>query len=202
LKSENHHREYRRYYDVLELVPGASLTDVRKAYIRLKELYSTESLATIAVEDELPGDHKTQILSQVQEAYHRLRSLLEKDAQAANQRKSTAHKAVHATATSTEQQAFDGQSLKRIREELKISLEAIAAATRVPLQHLENIEEENFDDLPAEVFTRGFVVAYARHLALDVEKVVSDYMQRYREGKSVQVKRPGSRLLARLTGRK
>jgi len=202
LKSEIDHREYHRYYDVLELAPGASLTDIRKAYIRLKELYSTESLAIMAVEDEIPGDHKTQILTQVQEAYHRLRSLLEKNEQAANHSKITAHKAVHATVTSTEQQAFDGQSLKSIREELKISLEAIAAATRVPLQRLENIEEENFEDLPAEVFTRGFIVAYARHLALDVEKVVADYMHRYHEWKSVQVKKPGSRLLARLTGRK
>jgi len=195
------HREYDRYYDTLELKPGASLTDIRKAFIRLKELYSTESLATMAVEDEISGDHKSQILSQVQEAYHRLRSLLEKDERTANHSQNTPVKDAHASVATLEQ-TFNGQSLKRFREELKIRLDAIAAATRVPLQSLENIEEENFEELPAEVFTRGFIVAYARHLALDVEKVVADYMQRYQEWKSVQVKKPGSRLLARLTGRK
>jgi cytoskeletal protein RodZ len=85
---------------------------------------------------------------------------------------------------------------------LKIGLDAVASATRVPIQRLEDIEAENFADLPAEVFTRGFVVAYARHLALDVERVVADYMQCYGEWKAGQVKKSGSRFLAKLTGRK
>jgi hypothetical protein len=156
----------------------------------------------MAGDDEISGDHKIQILTQVQEAYHRLRSLLEKNERTANRHIITPDTDAHASDTSLEKQIFDGQSLKRIREELKIGLEAIAAATRVPLQSLENIEEENFEDLPAEVFTRGFVVAYARHLALDVEKVVAGYMQRYIEWKAVQKKKPRSRLLARLTGKK
>lgn len=200
MKSERDHREYRRYYDTLELDPGASLTDIRKAYIRLKELYSTESLAIMAVDDEIPGQQKTQILSQIQEAYQRLRSLMEKNEQNNNRNIRAADKAALTKVVDLEQQTYSGQTLKSIREELKIGLDAVAAATRVPLPSLENIEQENFEALPAEVFTRGFVVAYARHLALDVEAVVADYMQRYNSWKSVHTKKPRAGLLSRLTG--
>ena len=201
MKSDTNSQDFRRYYAILELEPSASLTDIRKAYIRLKELYSTESLAILAVEDEVPDDHKAQILSKIQEAYHRLRSRLEDDEQNTNGHKVTSDKVVLSKVAELEKQTYSGANLKRIREELKIGLDAVASGTRVPLPSLENIEQENFEELPAEVFTRGFVVAYARHLALDVETVVADYMQRYSDWKSVQAKKPRSRLLARLTGK-
>ena len=197
------HEAYRRYFDVLELAPGASLTDVRKAYIRLKELYSTDSLAIMAVDDDISGDYKAQVLAQIQEAYHRLRYMLEKKEREVNgQTIVVESQEDHPRVASSAEEVYSGSLLKKIREELQIGLEAVATATRVPLQSLEYIEQENFSGLPAEVFTRGFVVAYARHLALDVESVVADYMQRYREWKSEQDKKPGSGLLARLTGRK
>jgi len=202
LKSENNLSEDEQYYKVLELTPGASLTDVRKAYIRLKELYSSESLAIMAIEDESSDERNAQILAQIQEAYHRLRSLFEKDEHTVKGRTPIPGKVVHSKIAALEKQTYRGPNLRRIREELKIGLDAVASATRVPVQRLEDIEAENFPDLPAEVFTRGFVVAYARHLALDVERVVADYMQRYGEWKAGQVKKSGSRLLAKLTGRK
>ena len=202
MKSDADRQDDGSYYAVLELEPGASLTDIRKAYIRLKELYSTDSLAILAVEDEVPGDHKAMILTQIQEAYQRLRSRLEDDEQTVNGHKVTSDKATLSKVAELEKQTYSGANLKRIREELKISLDAVASGTRVPLPSLENIEQENFEALPAEVFTRGFVVAYARHLALDVETVVADYMQRYIDWKSVQAQKPKSRFLARLTGKK
>jgi hypothetical protein len=156
----------------------------------------------MAVEDEIPGDHKGKILTQIQEAYHRLRSRLEDDEQTANGHRVTSDKAALSKVAELEKQIYSGENLKRIREELKIGLDAVASGTRVPRISLENIEQENFEALPAEVFTRGFVVAYARHLALDVETVVADYMQRYNDWKSVQAKKPRSRLLAKLTGKK
>ena len=201
MKFETDHRDMGHYYAMLELEPGASLTDIRKAYIRLKELYSTESLAILAVEDEIPSDHKAKILTQIQEAYHRLRSRLEEDEETSNGSQVIADRVARSKVSELEKQTYTGENLKRIREELKIGLETVAAATRVPLPSLANIEQENFEELPAEVFTRGFIVAYARHLALDVETVVADYMERYNNWKSGHEKKPRSRFLARLTGK-
>jgi cytoskeletal protein RodZ len=43
------------------------------------------------------------------------------------------------------------------------------------------LESENFEGLPPAVYTRGFVVNYARHLKLNQEEVAEDYMKRYHE---------------------
>jgi hypothetical protein len=193
---------YRRYYEVLELKPGAPLAEIRKAYIRLKELYSTDSLAILAIDDEISADYRTQILEQIQEAYHRLRSLLDKEQHSSMKPIGGEEKPALSPTAMNGTQTYSGPMLQRIREERRVGLDAIAAATRVPIQSLENIEREDFKALPAEVFTRGFVVGYARHLALDVDKVVADYMQRYGEWKARSGKRTGSRFLARLAGKK
>jgi cytoskeletal protein RodZ len=54
-----------------------------------------------------------------------------------------------------------------------VSLEEVAAVTRVPLPALRSIEEGRLDELPGEVFVRGFLRAYARCLRLDPEDVVT-----------------------------
>ena len=49
---------------------------------------------------------------------------------------------------------------------------------------LSAIEGELCEKLPAVVYVRGFLVEYARTLELDVERVVSTYLNRYREARS------------------
>src|SRR5262249_18038530 len=41
---------------------------------------------------------------------------------------------------------------------------------------LKAIEEEHFDQLPGGVFNKGFIRAYARHLGLDGEEAVNEYL--------------------------
>src|ERR1700676_5592212 len=41
---------------------------------------------------------------------------------------------------------------------------------------LRAIEEEHFDQLPGGVFNKGFIRAYAKHLGLNDEEAVSDYL--------------------------
>lgn len=68
-----------------------------------------------------------------------------------------------------------GQYLRRHREEKRMSLEEVARATRVPLVSLERIEFDRFDELPGEVFVRGFLSAYARAVGLVPEEVLARY---------------------------
>ena len=60
-----------------------------------------------------------------------------------------------------------GQRLRAAREEKKLSLEDIAAQTRIPRRHLESLEEADWDKLPAPTYTIGFARSYATAVGLD-----------------------------------
>lgn len=76
---------------------------------------------------------------------------------------------------------FSGQTLKEIREKLKVSLERIYEETKIRIPTLENLETENFPDLPPEVYVKGFVKSYARCLSLDPIATAGVYMEKYHE---------------------
>ena len=60
-----------------------------------------------------------------------------------------------------------GERLRAAREEKKLSLEDIAAQTRIPQRHLESIEDGDWDKLPAPTYTIGFAKSYASAVGLD-----------------------------------
>ncbi|MES2136441.1 MAG: helix-turn-helix domain-containing protein [Pseudomonadota bacterium] len=60
-----------------------------------------------------------------------------------------------------------GERLRTAREEKKLSLEDIAAQTRIPQRHLESIESADWDALPAPTYTVGFAKSYAAAVGLD-----------------------------------
>jgi cytoskeleton protein RodZ len=64
-----------------------------------------------------------------------------------------------------------GERLRAAREEKKISLEDIAAQTRIPRRHLESIEAADWDHLPAPTYTIGFARSYASAVGLDRAEV-------------------------------
>ena len=60
-----------------------------------------------------------------------------------------------------------GERLRAAREEKKMSLEDIAAQTRIPQRHLESLEVGNWAALPAPTYTIGFARSYATVVGLD-----------------------------------
>src|SRR5436305_9260824 len=60
-----------------------------------------------------------------------------------------------------------GERLRAAREEKGLSLEDIAAQTRIPRRHLESIETAAWDALPAPTYTTGFAKSYASAVGLD-----------------------------------
>jgi cytoskeletal protein RodZ len=68
-----------------------------------------------------------------------------------------------------------GEHLKREREMRGVSLEEIAAATRISTRFLEAIEGERWDQLPGGVFNRGFIRSIARFLGMDEDNLVAEY---------------------------
>ncbi len=60
-----------------------------------------------------------------------------------------------------------GQRLKEAREAKGLSLEDIAASTRIPRRHLESLEASEWEKLPAPTYSVGFARNYAVALGLD-----------------------------------
>ncbi len=56
-----------------------------------------------------------------------------------------------------------------------MSLEELSRATRVPASSVERIEADQYDELPGEVFVRGFLRSYARAVGLDADDVLARY---------------------------
>jgi cytoskeleton protein RodZ len=69
-----------------------------------------------------------------------------------------------------------GARLKREREQRKITLDDISVATKIATRFLAALEEEHFDQLPGGIFNKGFVRAYARHLGLDENQAIADFV--------------------------
>jgi curved DNA-binding protein CbpA len=99
-----------------------------------------------------------------------------------------------AEAESDEETAWDGPRLRRARLLRGVEVEDVATATKIGPAYLRSLEEDRFDDLPAVVYVRGFVAAYARFLGLDANAVARSYAQRFEEHLCAK---PRGRLLGR-----
>ena len=56
-----------------------------------------------------------------------------------------------------------------------MSISEVSRATRIPVNAIERMEADHFDDLPGEVFARGFLKAYATAVALPPDEVLARY---------------------------
>ncbi|WP_285713534.1 helix-turn-helix domain-containing protein [Erythrobacter oryzae] len=63
--------------------------------------------------------------------------------------------------------AGPGATLRAAREAKRLELSHIAAETRIPLRHLEAIEDDNFESLPSRAYAIGFSRTYAKAVGLD-----------------------------------
>ena len=82
------------------------------------------------------------------------------------------------------QTSVTGKSIKIVRAAREISLEEICRKTNIPEKTLEDIEEEHFEKLPALVYLKGFLKAYAKRLNVNQTQLVNGYMKRYLEWKN------------------
>jgi cytoskeleton protein RodZ len=69
-----------------------------------------------------------------------------------------------------------GENLRRERELRGVSLREIADATKISVRFLKALEEDRVDLLPGGLFPKAFVRQYARHLGLDAERYVAEFL--------------------------
>jgi cytoskeleton protein RodZ len=70
-----------------------------------------------------------------------------------------------------------GERLKKEREKRGMTLEEVSGVTKISVRNLRALETEKFEQMPGGIFNRGFVRSYAKHLGLDEEQVVADYLE-------------------------
>lgn len=73
---------------------------------------------------------------------------------------------------------WSGEALRKVRESRGLSVRELCERTKITRYHLENIEGDRFTLLPAAVYLRGILVAVARELRLDGQKVARSYLER------------------------
>jgi cytoskeleton protein RodZ len=81
-----------------------------------------------------------------------------------------------------EQGQFDiasvGERLRLAREAKDMSLDDVASLTRIPIRHLQHIESEEWDALPAVTYAIGFTRNYANVLGLDGAELAAELRER------------------------
>ena len=72
-----------------------------------------------------------------------------------------------------------GADLRNARIARNRSIDDISRATKVSASILREIEGDHFDKVPAGLFTRGYLRAFAREVGLDPDEVVRTYREEY-----------------------
>jgi cytoskeleton protein RodZ len=75
-----------------------------------------------------------------------------------------------------------GEQLKTERLRQGLTLTDVATRTRVPMRHLESIENSQFSNLPGSTYTLGFTRSYARILDLDAAKLGNELRTELAQG--------------------
>jgi len=186
------------HYETLEVGPEASAEEIERAYRVVRASYADESMALYSVFD---ASDAAAIRARIDEAYRVLsdpETRRDYDAwlgsEASDERRAgsgaataaapgTASMAVLDDLVEDEdaEQPWGGPRLRRARLRRGIEIDQIAAVTKINPTYLRLIEDEGFDGLPAAVYVRGFVTAYARAIGLEPGPVASDFMARMDE---------------------
>jgi cytoskeleton protein RodZ len=81
-----------------------------------------------------------------------------------------------------------GNKLRDARARRKLSLQEAEEATKIRVRYLQAIENEDWDQLPGDIYARAFIRTYGALVGLDGDRLAEE--QRRRRGAS----RPGERL--------
>lgn len=78
-----------------------------------------------------------------------------------------------------------GNSLREARVRKGLDFPALEQSTKIRAKYLRALEDEQFDQLPASTYVKGFLRAYAEQLGLDGQLYVDEYNSRYASGEEL-----------------
>jgi helix-turn-helix protein len=71
---------------------------------------------------------------------------------------------------------FTGEVLRRAREARGLTVLQLCERTKITRHHIEHLEADRYDRLPAVVYLRGILMAVSKELRLDGQKVAKSYL--------------------------
>jgi len=196
------------HYEVLEIARGASSERVGRAYQLCMATYADDSMAGYAVFE--PGDAAAmrerietayRVLSDVDsrraydaglDAVKPLEPIPEPKVISASDPDVALAEIEPVEAFDEDSDEYDGARLRRSRLRRGLEIDDVASETKVNPTYLRFLEEDRFSDLPARVYVRGFLMAYASAVGLDPSAVAVSYLERF-DGSLPQGKGAGRR---------
>ena len=74
-----------------------------------------------------------------------------------------------------------GPRLRMERERRRITLDSIAANTKISVGLLKDLEQDNVSRWPAGIYRRSFIKAYAQAIGLDPDDIAREFMEHFPE---------------------
>ncbi len=189
------------HYDVLEVPRSAAADEIERAWLLAAATWDADSLATYSI---FGAEDASEVRERVELAYRVLsdpeaRSRYDASLDEPPPETDRVRRALEAATKDApppaelgpairgfddpddeaEASEFGGARLRRARLRRGLELDQIANITKINPTYLRFLEEEHFPGLPAPVYVRGFLVAYARCVGLDPRPVAASYMQRF-----------------------
>jgi len=65
-----------------------------------------------------------------------------------------------------------GERFKMRREELKISIKSLSDKLKIKTDYLEDLEQNNYEKLPPDVYVKGFIKSYSELVGFNSEKII------------------------------
>lgn len=199
------------HYETLEVRRDAQRDEIERAYRLAKSTYAQDSLAGYSVfedgdlellQERIELAYRTLSDPESRSAYDREiasreRGGGERDARPEPPPPVAARPAAPGPLFDDDEEEGEGEwsggRLRRARLRSGVEIEDIAKTTKVNPTYLECLEEERFAELPAAVYTRGFVMGYASCVGLDARRVAASYMRRFEESREGHRRRLFSR---------
>ena len=177
------------HHDILEVDRGATDEEIRRAFKRTKEIYASDSLCCYGLFD---APALEALRARLEEAYDVLLDpARRRPYELSVFPLAPTYKIGEASAVDvdapvvpapmiTPETEFTGALLRAVRESIGVEVREIAQRTKIGTMYLNAIEEDDFKNLPALVYVRGFLVEVAKCLALDPAQVSRTYIRRYK----------------------
>ncbi len=168
-------------WEILGIEPGADIGQVRRAYRHRRSLYEPAALATYNLLDD---EEREGMVDRIEEAYRRI---IGSELPAAPQAPPPTFKPDAANevviGNAPDPLSEPGAHLRFYRTAKGFTLHQIAVETKIGVAILEQIENEDFEALPAPAFVRGHVHQFARELKLpDAYEFAKFYLTKMQGG--------------------
>ena len=85
-----------------------------------------------------------------------------------------------------------GSYLKSERELRGVTLEELNSKTKIPVRYLQALENNQFDELPGQVFIRGYIRSIAKVIGAQEYEVLSTYMDIKKTAPSIDTNNPST----------